>query len=71
MAGVDGVREVHDLHLWQLTSGMNVATAHLVADGPAADALASATAALRDRFGIAHATIQIERADHECVGADW
>lgn len=71
LAGVDGVREVHDLHLWQLTSGMNVATAHLVADGPAADALASATAALRDRFGIAHATIQIERADHECVGADW
>lgn len=71
LAGVDGVREVHDLHLWQLTSGMNVATAHLVADGPAADALASATAVLRDRFGIAHATIQIERADHECVGADW
>ena len=71
LAGVDGVREVHDLHLWQLTSGMNVATAHLVADGPAADVLASATAVLRDRFGIAHATIQIERADHECVGADW
>lgn len=71
LAGLDGVREVHDLHLWQLTSGMNVATAHLVADGPAADALASATAVLRDRFGIAHATIQIERADHECVGADW
>lgn len=74
LAGIDGVREVHDLHLWQLTSGMNVATAHLVAEPGGADdraPLATATAVLQDRFGIAHATIQIEDAEHECVGADW
>ena len=36
-----------------------------------ADTRRFSEAVLRDRFGIAHATIQIERADHECVGADW
>ncbi|GAA3511633.1 hypothetical protein FHR32_008165 [Streptosporangium album] len=35
LAAIDGVRDVHDLHLWTLTSGMNVATAHLHS-GPAA-----------------------------------
>lgn len=70
---VAGVTEVHDLHVWQLTSGMNVATAHLVTDtANASAALDQATAVLRERFGIAHATLQVESTPGtECDGADW
>lgn len=70
---VPGVLDVHDLHVWQLTSGMNVATAHLIA-APDADqpVLGAAAAVLRERFGIDHATLQIETPDGgECQNADW
>ena len=71
---VVGVAQVHDVHLWALTSGMNVATAHLVA-APQADhheVLDNARDVLRDRFGIAHATLQIEPADHQgCQDLTW
>jgi len=71
---IDGVAHVHDVHLWALTSGMNVATAHLVA-APQVDhheILDSARDLLRDRFGIAHATLQVEPADHEgCQDLIW
>src|SRR5690625_2561213 len=71
---VAGVAEVHDLHLWTLTSGMNVATAHLVA-GHGADhgtVLASAQQVLRDRYGIAHATLQVEAAGSGgCDDLSW
>lgn len=71
LEGVAGVREVHDLHVWTLTSGMVVATAHLVTDGQA-DPLDEATSLLRDRFGIAHATLQVETTSRPgCVSADW
>ncbi|WP_327191188.1 cation diffusion facilitator family transporter [Streptomyces xinghaiensis] len=70
LAKVGGVREVHDLHLWTLTSGMHVATAHLVtadlADGHAV--LDRARDLLRERHGVAHATLQVEPADH--IGCD-
>ncbi|WP_031108187.1 cation diffusion facilitator family transporter [Streptomyces sp. NRRL S-146] len=74
LATVDGVRDVHDLHLWTLTSGMNVATAHLVtadrADGHTV--LDLARDLLRDRHGVAHATLQVEPADHTgCEKVGW
>jgi len=69
---VDGVEEVHDLHLWTLTSGMDVATAHLVVRDESEEVLGQATALLRDRFGIAHATLQVETPDNKhCQGVDW
>src|SRR5665647_23656 len=65
---------VHDLHMWALTSGMNVATAHLVAR-PQADhheVLDNARDVLRDRFSITHATLQVEPADHAgCEDLTW
>lgn len=71
---IDGVAQVHDLHMWALTSGMNVATAHLVAR-PQADhheVLDNARDVLRDRFGITHATLQVEPADHQgCQDLTW
>lgn len=71
---VQGVRDVHDVHLWTLTSGMNVATAHLVTDdGVSSHAvLDGARDVLRDRHGIAHATLQVEPRDHEgCSDVGW
>ena len=71
---VPGVAEVHDLHAWTLTSGMNVATAHLVT-GVGADpqaVLAGAQAALRTVHGIEHATLQVEaNPARECREATW
>ena len=72
LQAVDGVVEVHDLHVWTLTSGMDVATAHLVSAEDTDAVLVGATAVLRDRFGIAHATLQVETADNaHCQGVDW
>ena len=70
----DGVAAVHDLHLWRLTSGMDVATAHRETT-PAAEpetVLAAAGSTLRTRFEIAHATLQLEaEGGAGCQGADW
>lgn len=71
LEAVDGVSEVHDLHVWTLTSGMDVATAHLVAAGPADGVLDGATTVLREQFDIAHATLQVETSDKQCRGVDW
>ncbi|ONI49977.1 MULTISPECIES: cation diffusion facilitator family transporter [unclassified Streptomyces] len=74
LADLDGVDQVHDLHLWTLTSGMNVATAHLVttdrADGHTV--LDEARDLLHDRYGVAHATLQVEPASHTgCDRVGW
>ncbi|MGW4959076.1 cation diffusion facilitator family transporter [Nonomuraea sp. NPDC004186] len=74
LAAIDGVRDVHDLHLWTLTSGMNVATAHLVtADQNGNHAvLDQARDVLLRRHGVAHATLQVEPANHTgCDELGW
>lgn len=72
---VPGVAEVHDLHVWTLTSGMDVATAHLVMTETTTtptDVLEAASRMLREKFHMAHATLQVESFDsRECQGADW
>ncbi|MGX1858188.1 cation diffusion facilitator family transporter [Dietzia sp. NPDC055340] len=71
---LDGVVEVHDLHLWTLTSGMDVATVHLVADVGTdhAGMLESAQEILRDRHGLAHVTVQVEaRGAVACGRPGW
>jgi cobalt-zinc-cadmium efflux system protein len=74
LGGVAGVVDVHDLHVWTLTSDMEVASAHLVV-GAAVDhhaVLDSARDLLRDRYGIGHATLQIEPDDHTgCDEVGW
>jgi cobalt-zinc-cadmium efflux system protein len=62
LSAVPGVADVHDLHVWTLTSGMEVASAHLAID-PGAQVgavLAAARIALHDDFHIEHATLQVE-----------
>lgn len=74
LAAIDGVDDVHDLHVWTLTSGMNVATAHLVSSDTqtAHTVLARARAVLRDDHGIEHATLQVEAAaDRGCQELGW
>ncbi|MGH3711956.1 MAG: cation diffusion facilitator family transporter [Micromonosporaceae bacterium] len=62
LLGVTGVTEVHDLHVWTLTSGMEVASAHLTVAPVAttAQVLTEARTTLQDRYGIEHATLQLE-----------
>ena len=69
-----GVVDVHDLHVWTLTSDMEVATAHLmVRTGTDAHAvLDQARHVLASRHGVAHATLQVEPDDHTgCDELDW
>ncbi len=69
-----GVLEVHDLHVWTVTSGMEAATAHLTvtADAQPADVLASARTVLSGQ-GVEHATLQLEPVDAPgcCHDAQW
>lgn len=74
LGGIEGVCDVHDLHAWTLTSGMHVATAHLVlvegADGSAV--LRAGQVLLRERFEIEHATLQIEgHRSAACDAVTW
>ena len=59
LAGVDGVTEVHDLHVWTLVPGKDMATAHLATNGMSDRVLEDAQAILAER-GLEHATVQVE-----------
>lgn len=61
---VPGVVDVHDLHVWTLTSGLDAMSGHLVVGDMerAGPVLAAARDAMHEDFGITHATIQIEDA---------
>lgn len=65
LAARPGVHEVHDLHIWPLSTTTTALTAHLVMPGghPGDRFLAELAHELEERFGIAHATVQIETAD--------
>jgi len=75
LAAVPGVADVHDLHVWTLTSGMDVASAHLSIErsGDLSPVLTAARAVLRDEYGIEHATLQVEpvAAAGDCQHARW
>jgi cobalt-zinc-cadmium efflux system protein len=61
LIGLPGVIEVHDLHIWALSTTETALTAHLVYEGEIQDRHPHDLAAeLRRRFGIGHATVQIE-----------
>lgn len=68
LAAVPDVTNVHDLHVWTLTSGMEVASAHLttVRHADTGAVLAAAQRVLAEKYHIAHATLQVEAAvcDH-------
>jgi cobalt-zinc-cadmium efflux system protein len=63
-----GVSEVHDLHIWAMSTTETALTAHLVRPGASLDDafLSAAEDTLARRFGIRHATLQVEAGDHAC-----
>jgi cobalt-zinc-cadmium efflux system protein len=71
LLAVPGVAQVHDLHVWSITSGESAVSAHLVVDGAdclgcgEASVLDQAALMLRERFGLAHSTLQLEDASHD------
>ena len=67
LAGLPGVAAVHDLHIWPISTTETALTAHLVRPGKNQDdaLLLEISSVLKDRFGIGHATIQVEQ-DGSC-----
>jgi cobalt-zinc-cadmium efflux system protein len=71
---IEGVVDVHDLHVWTLTTDMPVASLHLmVADGTDPHrVLDQARSLLSDRYGVSHATLQVEPDTHVgCAEVTW
>jgi cobalt-zinc-cadmium efflux system protein len=62
LAAEDGVVEVHDLHVWEVTSGMPAISAHMIVgrDVDCHEARWHAARLLADRFGVEHSTLQVE-----------
>ena len=62
LAAEDGVVEVHDLHVWEVTSGMPAISAHIIVgrDVDCHQARWQAARLLADRFGVEHSTLQVE-----------
>ena len=65
MAAEPGIREVHDLHVWEITSGFPALSAHVLVarDADLHAKRRELEALLRDKFAIEHTTLQVERAD--------
>ena len=73
MLAVDGVEDVHDLHVWSITSGMHAMSAHVVVGGRderrhSGEILADLHRLVHDRFGLDHLTIQVEPRDFQEIG---
>jgi cobalt-zinc-cadmium efflux system protein len=76
LLGIPGVRDVHDLHIWTVTSGFVSLSCHCEIDSSelADDVLRRATTLLKERYGIRHVTIQPETSqvheelEHCCSG---
>lgn len=71
LAELPGVQQVHDLHIWPMSTTAVALTAHLVVhwDGRSPMFVRDAAHEIEHRFGIAHATIQLEPADADTVCA--
>ncbi len=67
MRAVEGVRGVHDLHVWSINQSLRTLSAHVVTDDQAISAGARLQQGLNEllahQYGIAHATLQLECAD--------
>jgi cobalt-zinc-cadmium efflux system protein len=59
LLALEGVTEVHDLHVWSVTSGEHTLTAHLVSQAAPGELLAQARE-VAERYGIEHTTLQLE-----------
>ena len=64
LATQPGVAEVHDLHIWEVTSGFSAISAHITVDAghDCHEVRRALSKLLRDRFELAHSTLQVEHA---------
>ncbi len=64
MLGVAGVREVHDMHVWTITSGIHALSAHLLIEDQtvarSAEIARAVEQSLSEQFSISHTTLQLE-----------
>ena len=69
MAAVDGVREVHDLHFWEVTSGFAALSAHVLVarDRDCHEARRSIEEILHHDFDLEHTTLQVDHEGGELV----
>jgi cobalt-zinc-cadmium efflux system protein len=69
LAGVDGVSEVHDLHVWEITSGQPALSAHILVapDGDCHVIRLSLERLLHDDYHIEHTTLQVDHARTELL----
>jgi cobalt-zinc-cadmium efflux system protein len=65
-----GVVEVHDLHVWEVTSGFPAMSAHVLvaAESDCHAARRDMEAMLHERFGVDHTTLQVDHAGSELIG---
>lgn len=68
LQAMDGVAQVHHLHIWNMSTTETALTAHIVMPGghPGDAFLTALQERLHARFHIGHSTIQIERGDGDC-----
>ncbi|EIJ78391.1 CzcD [Bacillus methanolicus PB1] len=68
LLAIPKVKEVHDLHIWSITSGMPMLSCHISIEGDGVHdtVLHRAQSILHDDFGIEHSTIQVEKEEHGC-----
>jgi cobalt-zinc-cadmium efflux system protein len=68
IAAISDVADVHDLHVWALTSGVNALSVHVVAsnDDAVADLLTRVNECATRRFAISHVTVQVEPPGWAC-----
>lgn len=73
LAEIDGVVDVHDLHVWTLTSEMDVGTVHLqTADTADPHPVLDQARTILQQNGVAHATLQVEPESHTgCAEVSW
>ncbi len=63
LQGLTGISQVHDLHIWAMSSRQAALSVHLVSGRPARELLVAAQALLREKHGITHSTIQVEHPE--------
>jgi len=72
IAKIPGVLEVHDLHVWSITSGMTALSGHVVLNAETlahSDRILNAIKfLLKDRHRIEHSTIQVESESYDEIG---
>lgn len=67
---IDGVSDIHDLHVWSLDAHYTIGTLHVVVQDErwaSCGTILSETAAILKKYGIQHPTMQLEKAGDHCI----